>query len=72
MDMYGFYTGTIFDAYEYLGAHVTPEGTVFRTFAPGADRIDLLCDGRVIPMQRVHDGNFYEAARSRYRRRVRV
>ena len=58
MDMYGFYTGTIFDAYEYLGAHVTPEGTVFRTFAPGADRIDLLCDGRVIPMQRVHDGNF--------------
>ena len=62
MDMYGFYTGTIFDAYEYLGAHVTPEGTVFRTFAPGADRIDLLCDGRVIPMQRVHDGNFYEAA----------
>lgn len=62
MDMYGFYTGTIFDAYEYLGAHVTPEGTVFRTFAPGADRIDFLCDGRVIPMQRVHDGNFYEAA----------
>ena len=23
MDFYGFYTGKVFDAYKYLGAHVT-------------------------------------------------
>lgn len=26
MDMYGFYTGKIFDAYQYLGAHVSTVG----------------------------------------------
>ena len=36
MDMYGFYKGQILNAYEYLGAHPTAEGTVFRTFAPNA------------------------------------
>lgn len=61
MDMYGFYTGEIFDAYEYLGAHITPEGTIFRTFAPGAERIEVLIGNRAVPMRRVHDGNFYEA-----------
>ena len=38
MDFYGFYTGKIFDAYQYLGAHVVEEGVVFRTFAPSASR----------------------------------
>ena len=26
MDFYGFYTGKIFDAYKYLGAHVEEKG----------------------------------------------
>lgn len=62
MDFYGFYTGKLFDAYEYLGAHPTPEGTVFRTFAPGAAQISLIgdCNGwQETSMERVHDGNFW-------------
>ena len=39
MDFYGFYTGKIFDAYEFLGAHPDKDGTTFRTFAPAASRI---------------------------------
>ena len=34
MDIYGFYRGDAFEAYEYLGAHITDEGTLFRTYAP--------------------------------------
>lgn len=60
MDMYGFYTGQIMNAHEYLGAHLTAEGAVFRTFAPGAQWANLLLEGREVPMQKVHDGNFYE------------
>ena len=29
MDYYGFYTGKEFTAYEYLGAHIQENGTVF-------------------------------------------
>ncbi len=61
MDMYGFYTGQAFSAHQYLGAHVTGEGVVFRTFAPNAARVSLLLGGREIPMHRVYDGNFHEA-----------
>ncbi len=60
MDMYGFYTGKVPDAYEYLGAHITLDGTAFRTFAPNAQRVSLLWNGQEIPMQTVYDGNFYE------------
>ena len=60
MDFYGFYTGQLFDAYEFLGAHPGVEGTVFRTFAPGAAGIDLLLDGQPRPMHKMGDGNFYE------------
>ena len=42
MDFYGFYTGKIFDAYQFLGAHPEAEGVTFRTFAPGAARISLI------------------------------
>ena len=42
MDYYGFYTGKIFDAYRYLGAHVEEEGVTFCTFAPSAQRISLI------------------------------
>ena len=63
MDFYGFYTGKVFDAYKYLGAHVTKEGVVFRTFAPSASKISVIgefSDWEEIPMEKVHDGNFWE------------
>ena len=42
MDFYGFYTGTEFHAHEYLGAHVTDDGVVFRVFAPAASGIAVI------------------------------
>lgn len=63
MDFYGFYTGKIFDAYEYLGAHAQKDGTTFRTFAPSASRVSLIGefnDWQETPMEKVHDGNFWE------------
>ncbi len=60
MDMYGFYMGRVFDAYEYLGAHPTGNGVVFRTYAPNAAKVSLLHNQNERPMQPVYDGNFYE------------
>ena len=63
MDFYGFYTGKIFDAHEYLGAHVQDDGTTFRTFAPSASRVSLIGEfsgWQELPMEKVHDGNFWE------------
>ncbi|MQM73409.1 MAG: 1,4-alpha-glucan branching protein GlgB [Pseudoramibacter sp. EUB1.1] len=64
MDFYQFYTGHCFDAHKFLGAHLTADGAVFRTFAPAADKIDLRLwqeDGeKTVPMHEIYDGNFYE------------
>lgn len=63
MDMYGFYTGKIFDAYEYLGCHLEDGGAVFRTFAPAALRIAVIGDFNnwsETEMYKVYDGNFWE------------
>ncbi len=60
MDMYAFYMGREFDAHEYLGAHRSGQGFVFRTFAPNAQRVSLLLNNEEIPMNAVYDGNFYE------------
>ncbi len=63
MDFYGFYTGKIFDAYHFLGAHPEAEGATFRTFAPGASRIALIgefTDWQEAEMHKVYDGNFWE------------
>ena len=60
MDIYGFYTGQIFDAYQWLGAHVLENGVVFRTFAPNAGRVELLWNEQAIPMMPVCNGQFYE------------
>lgn len=67
MDFYGFYTGRIFDAYRYLGAQVkkgkTGKEVVFRTFAPSASRISVIGEFNQwteSPMEKVHDGNFWE------------
>ena len=60
MDFYGFYTGAIFDAYNWLGAHYTQEETTFRTFAPQASGVELVLEDKVIPMEKVYNGQFYE------------
>lgn len=63
MDFYGFYTGKLFDAYKYLGAHTQIKGVTFRTFAPAAAHISLIGEfsgWNEIPMNQVHDGNFWE------------
>ena len=63
MDFYGFYIGKIFDAHKFLGAHVEPEGVVFRTFAPNAKKISLIGEfnnWKEQEMVQVHDGNFWE------------
>ncbi len=44
LDFQKFYMGECYDAYRYLGAHVTEDGVVFRTFAPKADRVTLIGD----------------------------
>ncbi|MDU3724371.1 MAG: glycogen-branching enzyme, partial [Clostridium celatum] len=63
MDMYGFYTGEVFDAYKYLGAHLEDDGVVFRTYAPHALKVELIgefnqWDGS--EMKRIEDDKFFE------------
>lgn len=63
MDFYGFYTGKIFDAYEYLGAHRQENGITFRTFAPGAEKVSLIGEfngWQEWTMNKAYDGNFWE------------
>lgn len=42
MNFYNFYTGQIFDAYNYLGAHIEKKGVTFRTFAPAASNVAVI------------------------------
>ena len=63
MDFYGFYTGKIYDAYQYLGAHVEEKGVTFRTFAPAASRITLIGEfnhWQEWEMNRTYSGQFWE------------
>ena len=63
MDMYGFYTGKILDAYQFLGCHLTEDGAVFRTFAPEAAKISVIGEFNnwsEEPMYQIYDGNFWE------------
>ncbi len=63
MDFFDFYTGKCFDAYLYLGAHFSDAGTIFRTFAPAAERISVIGEfnnWEESSMQKIHDGNFWE------------
>lgn len=61
MDMQKFYRGHVWNAYEFLGAHIQEDGVVFRTFAPNALAVSVLIHGTEIKMNRIYDGNFYEA-----------
>ncbi len=63
MDFYGFYTGKIFDAYQYLGAHWEQNGVIFRVFAPGASKVSLIGEfsqWQEYHMNQIHDGHFWE------------
>lgn len=63
MDFYGFYTGTEFQAYEYLGAHYHNGKTIFRTFAPAALEISVIGEFNnwtETPMHKTFDSNFWE------------
>lgn len=63
MDMYGFYSGKVFDAYKYLGAHIKENEVTFRTFAPNALKIELIGEfnnWNGIEMKRADDDNFFE------------
>jgi 1,4-alpha-glucan branching enzyme len=63
MDIFDFYKGKVFNAYEYLGAHITENGTVFRTYAPNASKVSWigdLSDWKDIPMEKTGDGRFYD------------
>lgn len=65
MDFYGFYTGKIFDAYQFLGAHITDHGVTFRTFAPSASKIALIGefnDWQESEMHKINDGQFWECS----------
>lgn len=63
MDIYAFYTGKDFKAYQWLGAHLTENGAVFRVFAPHAESVGLIGDFKhwtETVMEKVSDGKFYE------------
>ena len=79
MDLEKFYGGREFEAYEYLGAHVGKEGTIFRTYAPQAVKVSVVGefnDFKETFMEPVEDGKFYECfipqaeAGMRYRYRI--
>ena len=63
MDLMEFYKGNVFDAYKFMGAHVTNKGTLFRVYAPRAYKVSLIGEfNGWIPqeMNRACDGKFFE------------
>lgn len=63
MDYYGFYTGNEFEAYNYLGAHICENNTIFRVFAPNAQKISVIGDfngWQETPMEKIFNGHFWE------------
>ena len=60
MDTRNFYAGEEFYAHLMLGCLRGAHGATFRTFAPAAERIQLVLDGQFIDMNKCWDGNFWE------------
>ena len=63
MDFWKFDKGLEFEAYNFLGAHITEDGVVFRTYAPRAVAVSVMgefSNWQEIPMKRIHDGRFWE------------
>ena len=64
MNFYSFYTGKAFDAHQWLGVHPQDGGCLFRTFAPGAERVSLIGDctgGMEHPMEKLMTETFSSA-----------
>ena len=65
MAAYLFHQGTNYKAYEYLGAHKTDDGYVFRVWAPNAERVYVVGDFNnwtdICPMTRSTNGGVWEA-----------
>ena len=65
MAAYLFHQGTNYKAYEYLGAHKTENGYVFRVWAPNAERVCVVGDFNnwtdICPMSRKTSGGIWEA-----------
>ena len=62
MDLQKFYTGEIFDAYEYFGAHLENGGVIFRTYAPNANKISIIGEfnsWQEQPMQQFHKSGIW-------------
>lgn len=62
MDILSFYNGNEFQAYEYLGAHLSENGTTFRTYAPNALKVSVIGDfseWEELPMKKEGDGRFF-------------
>ncbi len=61
---YLFHQGTNYFAYDYMGAHKTESGYVFRVWAPNADAIFLAGDfndwSESIPLVRITEGGIWE------------
>ena len=63
MDFYGFYTGKIFDAYDYLGAHMNERNDSIPHLCACRSRITVFGDfihWQEWDMHKVSDGNFWE------------
>ena len=63
MNLKKFYAGNVFDAYEYLGAHMENNGVVFRTYAPNAERVSLFGDftgWQEVPMEQRRKSGIWE------------
>ena len=59
MNLSDFYSGKEFEAYTFLGAHVTEFGTVFRTYAPAARHVAVIGEfngWNESPMHPIEDG----------------
>ena len=64
MAEYLFHQGTNYRAYEYLGAHKTDGGYVFRVWAPNADKVFLAGEfndwSEDDPLERISEGGIWE------------
>lgn len=60
MNTSNFYAGEEFYAHMMLGCLRGAKGATFRTFAPAAERVQLVLDGEFMDMSKCWDGNFWE------------
>ena len=60
-DLGAFYAGRAFDAWRWMGAQLAADGTgaEFCVFAPAARGVDVVLDGRAVPLERCLNGQFF-------------